>query len=416
MGGEDSDGLDSDGYIPEDPHFFPKFDFDDENDSDNFGFSNILHPDQYDAGDLVGEANPNENYFDGSYLGYLPKSPDFFIDINSDMETEVNNDEFHELLQPNEHGTSTLVENAANPNENHFDEHDVAYVPQDPVFPQQIIHTHQGIAPFVFEFSHPEEHDDADTLIENANISENYTHGHDVENFPENIDYLSHEHIIEEHHVEGNMIGNFATSEQHESENDYSRGNRTEKWPGWPGQNVFRLLVPVKKVGCIIGPKGEYIKKTTEETKARIKVLGGQPGITERAVLISAREVPHCTVPPAVKGLLRVHEQVLNDTVSITSGAVCSITTRLLVPDTQGRSLIGKQGLMIRSIQENTGCIIRVLRSGSRPVFALKDDSVVEIHGESGGVHKAVELIALHLRQYLVDHSIIGVFEEQASL
>ncbi|OIW05033.1 hypothetical protein TanjilG_18632 [Lupinus angustifolius] len=406
MAGEDSDGHEGDGYIPEDPHFFPKFDFDDENDSDNFGFSNILHPDQYDEGGLVGEANPNENYFDGRHLGYLPKSPDFFIDINSDMETEINTDEFRELLRPHEHDARTLVENAANPNENHFDEHDVGYVPQEPILPQQI-HIDQGIAPFVFEFSHPKEHDDADTLIEeDANLSENYSHGHEVGDFP--TDYHSQEHIIEEHHVEGNMIGNFATSEQHGSENDF-RGNRTEKWPGWPGQNIFRLLVPVKQVGCIIGPKGEYIKKIIEETMARIKVLSGPPGITERAVLISAREVPHCTVPPAVKGLLRVHEQVLNDTASITSGAVCSIITRLLVPDSQGRSLIGKQGFTIKSIQEYTGCIIRVLRSGSRPVFALEDDSVVEIHGESAGVHKAVELIALHLRKFLVDHSIIGM-------
>ena len=47
------------------------------------------------------------------------------------------------------------------------------------------------------------------------------------------------------------------------------------------------------------------------------------------------------------------------------------------------------------------------------PVFALRDDSVVEIQGESAGVHKAVELIAIHLRKFLVDRSIVGVFETQ---
>ncbi|CAL0310377.1 unnamed protein product [Lupinus luteus] len=304
MAGEDSD----DGYIPEDPHFFPKFDFDDENDSDNFGFSNILHP---DAADLVGEANPNENYFDGHHFGYLPKSPDFFIDINSDMETEVISNELRELLHPHEHDASTLVENAAKPNENHFDEHDVGYVPQEPISPQQI-HTDQGITPFVFEFSRPEEHNDAATFIEDANLSENYSHEHDADTL-----------------IEGNMIGDFANFEQHAPEND-SRGNRTAKWPGWPGQNIFRLLVPAKKVGCIIGPKGEYVKRISEETKARIKVLSGPPGVTERAVLISAREEPNCTVPPAVKGLLRVHEQVLNDIASIASGAMQRLNNNMI--------------------------------------------------------------------------------------
>lgn len=39
-----------------------------------------------------------------------------------------------------------------------------------------------------------------------------------------------------------------------------------KKCPGWPGENVFRMLVPVQKVGGIIGQKGEYIKRTCEET------------------------------------------------------------------------------------------------------------------------------------------------------
>ena len=45
----------------------------------------------------------------------------------------------------------------------------------------------------------------------------------------------------------------------------------------------------------------------------------------------------------------------------------------------------------------------------------LKDDSIVEVHGEPAGVHKAVELILNHLRKFLVDRSIIGVFEMQVS-
>lgn len=49
------------------------------------------------------------------------------------------------------------------------------------------------------------------------------------------------------------------------------------------------------------------------------------------------------------------------------------------------------------------------------PVFALPDDSIVEIQGEPEGLQKAVELIATHLRKFLVDRSVIGIFETQAS-
>ncbi|KAE8805772.1 KH domain containing protein [Hordeum vulgare] len=58
-----------------------------------------------------------------------------------------------------------------------------------------------------------------------------------------------------------------------------------KRWPGWPGDSVFRILVPAQKVGAIIGRKGEFIKKMCEESKARIKILDGPPGVTERACL-----------------------------------------------------------------------------------------------------------------------------------
>ena len=57
-----------------------------------------------------------------------------------------------------------------------------------------------------------------------------------------------------------------------------------KKWPGWPGESVFRMLVPAQKVGGIIGRKGEFIKKIVEETRARVKILDGPPGTAQRAV------------------------------------------------------------------------------------------------------------------------------------
>ncbi|KVH94331.1 flowering locus K homology domain-like isoform X1 [Cynara cardunculus var. scolymus] len=192
-----------------------------------------------------------------------------------------------------------------------------------------------------------------------------------------------------------------------------------KKWPGWPGENVFRMLVPVQKVGSIIGRKGEYIKKTCEETKARIKILDGPPGTTERSVLISAKEEPDAAISPAMDGLLKVHQRVIDADADPThaqpKGGV-TICTRLLVAATQAGSLIGKQGVTVKIIQDSSNCIIRVLGEENLPVFALPDDSVVEVQGEPSGVHKAVELIATHLRKFLVDRSVIGIFEKQMQM
>lgn len=63
-----------------------------------------------------------------------------------------------------------------------------------------------------------------------------------------------------------------------------SVSEEAKKWRGWPGESVFRLVVPVLKVGSIIGRKGELIKKLCEETRARVRILEGAIGTNERIV------------------------------------------------------------------------------------------------------------------------------------
>ncbi|KAG4396674.1 hypothetical protein AAZX31_19G231800 [Glycine max] len=188
-----------------------------------------------------------------------------------------------------------------------------------------------------------------------------------------------------------------------------------KKWPGWPGESVFRMLVPAQKVGGIIGRKGEFIKKIVEETRARVKILDGPPGTVQRAVMISAKEEPGSSVPPAVDGLLRVHKRIIDglesDFTHAPSGVAGKVSTKLLVPASQAGSLIGKQGGTVKSIQEASNCIVRVLGAEDLPIFALQDDRVVEVVGDPTGVHKALELIASHLRKFLVDRGVIPIFE-----
>ncbi|XP_059625981.1 flowering locus K homology domain-like isoform X2 [Cornus florida] len=135
--------------------------------------------------------------------------------------------------------------------------------------------------------------------------------------------------------------------------------------------------------------------------------------------MVSAKEEPDVPIPPALDGLLRVHKRIIDvdsDPAHAPPGAGGMVFTRLLVAATQAGSLIGKQGGTIKSIQETSGCTIRVLGAENLPPFALPDDSIVEIQGEPGGVHKAVELIANHLRKFLVDRSVIAVFEMQMQM
>ncbi|EOA30206.1 hypothetical protein CARUB_v10013322mg [Capsella rubella] len=203
--------------------------------------------------------------------------------------------------------------------------------------------------------------------------------------------------------------------EKSEPEEGAAVGGEEKRWPGWPGETVFRMLVPAQKVGSIIGRKGDVIKKIVEETRARIKILDGPPGTTERAVMVSGKEEPESSLPPSMDGLLRVHMRIVDglDGEASQAAPASKVSTRLLVPASQAGSLIGKQGGTVKAIQEASSCIVRVLGSEDLPVFALQDDRVVEVVGEPTSVHKALELIASHLRKFLVDRSIIPFFENQ---
>lgn len=219
---------------------------------------------------------------------------------------------------------------------------------------------------------------------------------------------------LDDHDVDG-IPENSQPDQNQAQENDSIPVVSEKRWPGWPGESVFRMLVPTQKVGSIIGRKGEFIKKMCEETRARIKILDGPPGTAERAVMISAKEEPDASLPPAVDGLLRVHKRVVDglegDSFQAPPGVGGKVSTRLLVAAAQAGSLIGKQGATVKSIQEASSCIVRVIED--LPIFALEDDRIVEVVGEPAGVHKAIELIASHLRKFLVDRSVIPLFEMQ---
>ncbi|RYR13712.1 hypothetical protein Ahy_B04g070558 isoform E [Arachis hypogaea] len=193
-----------------------------------------------------------------------------------------------------------------------------------------------------------------------------------------------------------------------------------KRWPGWPGECVFRLIVPMGKVGSIIGRKGELVKKTCEDTRARIRVLDAPLGTPDRVVLITGKEEPEAALSPAMDATIRIFKRIsgLSETDSDNKGSAgvvfCSI--RLLVASTQAVNLIGKQGSLIKSMQESSGASIRVLSADETQFHAATtDERIVELQGEALKVLKALEAVVSHLRRFLVDHSVLPLFEKPVS-
>lgn len=84
--------------------------------------------------------------------------------------------------------------------------------------------------------------------------------------------------------------------------------------------------------------------------------------------MVSAKEEPDSSLPPAMDGLLRVHKRIVDglegDASHAPPGTGGKVSTRLLVAASQAGSLIGKQGGTVKSIQEASNCIVRVLGAG----------------------------------------------------
>ncbi|GJS05376.1 RNA-binding KH domain-containing protein PEPPER [Tanacetum coccineum] len=189
------------------------------------------------------------------------------------------------------------------------------------------------------------------------------------------------------------------------------------------GDCVFRLIVPVLKVGSIIGRKGELIKKICEDTKARIRVLDGPVSNPDRIVLISGKEETEAPLSPAMDAVIKVFKRVNgfpdDEAAGLASVPFCSI--RLLVPSMQAITLIGKHGSTIKAIQETSGCAVRVLstgidsivnlREGVIKLYASAEDKIVDLQGEAAIVLKGLEAVVGHLRKFLVDHSVLPLYE-----
>lgn len=57
-----------------------------------------------------------------------------------------------------------------------------------------------------------------------------------------------------------------------------------------------------------------------------------------------------------------------------------------------------------------------IFLSEEAPSYVTSEERIVEIHGEALKVLKALEAVIAHLRKFLVDHSVVPVFEKTVSL
>ncbi|XP_036594665.1 poly(rC)-binding protein 2-like isoform X2 [Trichosurus vulpecula] len=123
------------------------------------------------------------------------------------------------------------------------------------------------------------------------------------------------------------------------------------------GLNVtltIRLLMHGKEVGNIIGKKGESVKKMCEESGARINISEGN--CPERIITLAGPTNAICKAFAMI--IDKLEEDISSSMTNSTAASRPPVTLRLVVPDSQCGSLIGKGGC--KEIRESTGAQVQV--------------------------------------------------------
>ncbi|KAG5008175.1 hypothetical protein JHK85_026717 [Glycine max] len=172
------------------------------------------------------------------------------------------------------------------------------------------------------------------------------------------------------------------------------------------GQDViFRIVVPSRQIGKVIGKEGHRIQKIREDTKATIKIADAIARHEERVIIISSKDNDE-KVTDAEKALEQIAHLILKeddsslDASKVTAGHVAANTIRLLIAGSQAGGLIGMSGQNIEKLRDSSGASITVLAPNQLPLCASahESDRVVQLSGDVPAVMKALEEIGCQLR------------------
>ncbi|GAB2270985.1 hypothetical protein Dimus_005841 [Dionaea muscipula] len=200
---------------------------------------------------------------------------------------------------------------------------------------------------------------------------------------------------------------------------------------------LFRIVVPSRQIGKVIGKQGSRIQKIREDSKANIKIADAIARYEERVIIISSKNNED-GITDAEKALHQIADLILKEdgnplealsvagagAMGATSSSIVSVggidmagslgiidgitgahlvanAVRLLIAGSQAGGLIGVSGQNIEKIRNSSGASITVLAPNQLPYCASANESdrLVQISGEVSAVLKAVDEIGCQLRE-----------------
>lgn len=149
---------------------------------------------------------------------------------------------------------------------------------------------------------------------------------------------------------------------------------------------TLRALVTTKEAGVIIGKAGKNVAELREQTGVKAGVSKVVAGVHERVLSVSG------TVEGVAKAYSLIISQLLDpEASSLPAGnsAPSHTSLRLLISHNLMGTIIGRQGLKIKAIQDASGA--RMV--ASKEMLPQSTERVVEVQGTADGIGRAVEEI-----------------------
>ncbi|KAF5356123.1 hypothetical protein D9756_003839 [Leucocoprinus leucothites] len=149
---------------------------------------------------------------------------------------------------------------------------------------------------------------------------------------------------------------------------------------------TLRALVSTKDAGVIIGKGGKNVAELRDQTGVRAGVSKVIPGVHERVLTVSG----------SVEAVAKAYNLIITQLVaaSTTSPVVPSpsnvhTSIRLLISHNLMGTIIGRAGLKIKAIQDNSGA--RMV--ASKEMLPQSTERIVEVQGAPEAIGRAVEEI-----------------------
>ncbi|KAK1086893.1 RNA binding protein, heterogenous nuclear RNP-K like protein [Friedmanniomyces endolithicus] len=178
-----------------------------------------------------------------------------------------------------------------------------------------------------------------------------------------------------DHGVDGitDRLGALNTSDQPRTEEDYAQAQLT-----------LRAIVTSREAGVIIGKAGQNVADVRDKTGVRAGVSKVVPGVHDRVLtvtgsLTSISEAYGLVADGLVKGAPQVGM----------GGVISNPNThpiRLLISHNQMGTIIGRQGLKIKQIQDGSG--VRMV--AQKEMLPQSTERIIEVQGTPDGIQKAV--------------------------